>query len=168
MKFSNIFLGENVEIDETSNFNNVRLGNNVKIARYCCVFGAPSHPAIIGDNTIITMMCILNGYDAPLIIGERGNIGQHVHIMTASGPTSSQKLQKIFPIVKGPVKIGNDCWIGADTIITPNVTLGSFCVVASNSFVNKSFGDFSLIGGTPARLIRSFTPEEIKKIMSND
>jgi acetyltransferase-like isoleucine patch superfamily enzyme len=168
MIFANINLGENVQIDTTSNFNNVILGDNVKIAKYCSVFGSDSHPAVIGEDTNIAMMSILNGYDAPLIIGKRGSIAQHVNIMTGNGPQASPRLQKIFPIQKGPVTIGDDCWIGADSIIMPNVTLGSFCVVASNSFVNKSFPDFSLVGGTPAKLIRSFTDEEIKKLLSDD
>ena len=33
----------------------------------------------------------------------------------------------------------------------PGVTLGDYCVVAANSYVNKSFASFSIIGGNPAR-----------------
>jgi len=164
MIISNITIGENVDVDSSSTINNVILGNNVKIRKYSSVFGAPSHPAIIGCDTKINMMSIINGYDAPLEIGERCGIGPHVHIMTGSGPSPSQKLQKIFPIVRKPVKIGNDCWIGADTIIMPNVTLGNYCIVAANSFVNKSFPEYSIIGGNPARLLRTFTVEEIKML----
>jgi ubiquinone/menaquinone biosynthesis C-methylase UbiE len=88
--------------------------------------------------------------------------------MVDSGPNASPGMMKIFPIVKGPVTIGNDSWIGANSIIMPNVTLGEFCVVASNSFVNKSFPPFSIIGGTPARLIRNFTATEIEKMKSTE
>ena len=161
---ANITLGKNVEIDPTASVNNVSLGNNVRVRKYCSVFGAPSHPAIIGNDSRINMMSILNGYDAPLVIGERVGISQHVHIMTGSGPSASKKLQKIFAVIREPVIIGNDCWIGADTIIMPNVTLADFCIVAANSFVNKSFPEYSIIGGNPAKLIRSFTEEEIKKV----
>ncbi|RYE13474.1 MAG: acyltransferase, partial [Rickettsiales bacterium] len=39
-------------------------------------------------------------------------------------------------------------------IIMPNVKIGKFCVVAANSFVNKSFDDYSLIAGSPAKFIK--------------
>jgi len=163
MVISNIVLGENVDIDRTADFNNVHLGDNVRIRRYASVFGAPSHPAIIGNDTKISIMSTLNGFDAPLKIGDRCGISRNVNIMTGSGPWS-KKMEKAFPVVRGPITIGDDCWIGADCIILPNVSLGVFCIVAANSFVSKSFPAFSIIGGNPAKLIRTFTEEEIKKV----
>ena len=168
MIISNIILGENIDIDLTATINNVKIGDNVKIRKYATVFGAPSHPTIIGSATKINTFSILNGFDAQLVIGERCGIGQRVHIMTGTGPSPSPRLQKIFPIIKEPVTIGNDCWIGSDSIIAPKVTLGDFCIVAANSFVNKSFPAYSIIGGNPAKLIRTFTDEEIKKINEDD
>jgi acetyltransferase-like isoleucine patch superfamily enzyme len=86
--------------------------------------------------------------------------------MVDSGPNASPAMQKIFPIQKGPIYIGSNCWIGASVIIMPNVTLGEFCIVAASSFVNKSFPAFSIIGGRPAKLIRSFTDTEKEKMLS--
>jgi len=99
-----------------------------------------------------------------LIIGSNVSIAQNVNIMVDSGPNASPAMQRVFPIEKGPVNIGNNCWIGASAIIMPNVSLGEFCIVAANSYVNTSFPSFSIIGGIPARLIRTFTDEE-KTIM---
>ena len=48
MIISNIILGENVDVDRSAEVNNVRLGYNVRIRKYASVFGAPTHPAIIG------------------------------------------------------------------------------------------------------------------------
>jgi acetyltransferase-like isoleucine patch superfamily enzyme len=50
----------------------------------------------------------------------------------------------------------------------PAVTLGKYCVVAAGSYVNKSFPDYSIVGGTPAKLIRTLTPSEIEILHSND
>lgn len=163
MNISNIILGENVDISRSADVNNVHLGNNVIIRRYASVFGAPTHPASIGNDTKISISSTLNGYDAQLIIGDRCGVSRNVNIMTGSGPWSP-KMRKAFPAVRGPVTIGNDCWIGADSIIMPNVSLGDFCIVAGNSYVSKSFPAFSIIGGNPAKLIRTFTEEEIKKV----
>ena len=67
------------------------------------------------------------------------SIAQNVNIMVDSGPNASPAMQRVFPTEKGPVTIGNHCWIGASAIIMPNVKLGEFCIVAANSYVNKSF-----------------------------
>lgn len=166
MKFANIDLGKDVEIDVTSTINNVLIGDNVKIAKRCSIFGAPENILEIGTGTYVGMNSIINGFAAKLIIGSFVSIAQNVNIMVDSGPNASEDLQKIFPLEKGPVTIGNHCWIGASVIIMPNVNLGEFCVVGANSFVDRSFPAFSVIGGNPARLLRPFTEEE-KKMMQN-
>jgi acetyltransferase-like isoleucine patch superfamily enzyme len=162
MKFANIALGANVEIDPTTSFNNVLIGDDVKIAKRCSVFGSPKNPLEIGDYSYIGMNCIINGFAEKLKIGKHVSIAQNVNIMVDSGPNASLAMQKIFPIMKGSITIGDHSWIGASAIIMPNLTIGAYCVVAANSYVNRSFPDFSIIGGTPAKLIRSFTKEEIE------
>jgi acetyltransferase-like isoleucine patch superfamily enzyme len=166
MKFANINLGKDVEIDVSSTINNVLLGDKVKIAKRCSVYGAPENILKVGMSTYIGMNSTLNGFAAKLIIGSCVSIAQNVNIMVDSGPNASEALQKIFPLEKGPVTIGDHCWIGASVIIMPNVTLGEFCVVGANSFVDRSFPAFSVIGGNPAKLLRTFTEEE-KKLLKD-
>lgn len=155
MKLSNISLGEEVNIDPSTSINNVAIGDHVKIAKFCSIFGSKEKPLKIGRSSYVGMFSILNGYADQLSIGNHVSIAQNVNIMTDSGPNASDEMQKFFPLIKGPVEIGDHSWIGANSIIMPNVTLGKFCVVAANSFVNKSFADFSVIGGNPAKLIKT-------------
>jgi acetyltransferase-like isoleucine patch superfamily enzyme len=164
MKFSNIILGSNIEIDPSSTFNNVIIRDGVRIAKRCSIYGGPENPLEIGENVYIGMNTIINGFAAKVTICENVSIAQNVNIMADSGPNASSVMQKVFPISKGSITIGNNCWIGASVIILPNVTLGNYCVVAANSFVNKSFPAFSIIGGNPAKLIRSFTIDEKEKM----
>jgi len=169
MNSTDIKLGENVIIDSSSTVNNVSIESNVKIAKLCSIFGSVENPVEIGDNTYIGMMSIINGFKAKITIGKRVSFAQHVNIMTDSGPNASPIMQKIFPIQQGSIEIGDDSWIGADSIIMPNVSLGKCCVVAANSFVNKSFEPFSIIGGNPAKLIRKLTKAEMIKMgIAND
>lgn len=164
MKTANINLGDGVEIDPSSSVNNVIISDNVKIAKRCSIYGSSENLLEIGENTYVGMNCILNGFAAKLKVGENVSIAQNVNIMVDSGPNASPAMQRVFPIEKGPVQIGNNCWVGTGAIIMPNVSLGEFCIVAANSYVNKSFPAFSIIGGIPARLIRTFTEKE-KTIM---
>lgn len=164
MKFANINLGKDIEIDPSSTINNVIIGDRVKIAKRCSIFGGTDNPLEIGANSYVGMNTIINGFAAKISIGENVSIAQNVNIMVDSGPNASPAMQRVFPIIKGPINIGDNCWLGASAIIMPNVTLGDYCVVAANSYVNKSFPAYSIIGGSPARLIRSFTEEEIEKL----
>ena len=54
-----------------------------------------------------------------------------------------------------PIVIGNHCWIGTNSIILPGTKLGNNCVVAAGSVVNKEFPDNCLIGGVPAKIIKT-------------
>jgi len=151
---SNIQLGEEVNIDPTTSVNNVTIGNRVKIAKYCSVFGSAVNPAEIGDDSYIGMFSIINGYAAKVIIGKNVSIAQNVNIMADSGPNASPLMQQYYPLIKGNVKIGDHTWIGANVVIMPGVELGECCVVAANSFVNTNFPPYSVIGGNPAKLIK--------------
>lgn len=163
MKYNNIIIKGNVEIDPSSmgGLNNAIINDGVKIAKNCSLFGGPGNLLEIGENTYIGMNTIMNGYADKITIGTNVSFGANVYLMVDSGPNASNKLQRLYPVEHGPITIGNHCWIGSESLILPNVTLGDFCIVAANSFVKKSFPPYSIIGGTPAKLIRQMTQEEI-------
>jgi len=54
----------------------------------------------------------------------------------------------------GDITIGNDVWIGMDTIVLGGVTIGNGSVIAAGSVVTKSIPENVLAGGVPARVIR--------------
>jgi acetyltransferase-like isoleucine patch superfamily enzyme len=153
MLLRNIKLGEGCDIDPSSSINNVVIGNGVKIAKRCSIFGSPEHVLKIGANTYIGMSTTINGFSADVVIGKNVSIAQGVNVMSNSGPNASMEMQKYFPIIAGNVAIGDHSWVGANSVIMPNVRLGKFCVVAANSFVNSSFPPYSVIGGNPAQLL---------------
>lgn len=55
----------------------------------------------------------------------------------------------------GKIKIGNNVFIGMDSIILPGVEIGNNTIVAAGSVVTKSFPDNCIIGGVPAKKIKS-------------
>jgi acetyltransferase-like isoleucine patch superfamily enzyme len=54
-----------------------------------------------------------------------------------------------------PVNIGNKVWIGANATILPGVTIGDGAIVAAGAVVTKDVVPKTLVGGVPARLIKS-------------
>ena len=141
-------------IHKTSDVQNVTLGKSVKISKRCSVFGSEERKLIIGDYSYIGMNAFVNGFSEQLTIGSHVSIAQNVCIMTDSGPNASLEMQKFYDLEVGPVSIGDHSWVCANVVILPNVTIGAFCVVAANSVVTESFPDYSVIAGSPAKLVK--------------
>lgn len=57
---------------------------------------------------------------------------------------------------KGPTIIGDNCWLGANVVVTSGVTIGERCVIGANAVVTKDIPPFSVAAGNPARVIRTF------------
>ena len=55
---------------------------------------------------------------------------------------------------KGPSRVGNNVWCGANVVITSGVTVGERCVIGANSVVTKDIPAFSIAAGAPARVLR--------------
>jgi acetyltransferase-like isoleucine patch superfamily enzyme len=55
---------------------------------------------------------------------------------------------------KGPTRIGENCWLGANVVVTSGVTIGEHCVIGANSVVTKDVEPFSVAAGLPARVTR--------------
>jgi acetyltransferase-like isoleucine patch superfamily enzyme len=55
---------------------------------------------------------------------------------------------------KGPTQIGDNCWLGANVVITSGVTVGERCVIGANSVVTADVAPFTVAAGVPARAIK--------------
>ncbi|HMD52615.1 MAG TPA: acyltransferase [Solirubrobacteraceae bacterium] len=55
---------------------------------------------------------------------------------------------------RGPTRIGENCWLGANVVVTSGVTIGERCVIGANSVVTADIPPFSLAVGAPARVLR--------------
>jgi acetyltransferase-like isoleucine patch superfamily enzyme len=165
MEISNIFLGKNVIVDQSSSINNVLFGDNVKVAKFCSIYGAPENILEMGENSYVGMFSLLNGYSGKIKIGKYVSIAQNVNIMTDSGPNASSVMQTIYPIKKGDVEIGDHVWIGAGVIIMPGVKIGKFSIIGANSMVTSDVESFSLYAGTPARFIKKIKVKEVDEAL---
>lgn len=91
---------------------------------------------------------------AKVTIGDDCFIGPQVGIYTVCHPTNPAERSCGVEFAR-PVTIGNSCWIGGHATINPGVVLGNNVVVASGAVVTKNFPDNVIIGGNPARIIKT-------------
>jgi len=68
--------------------------------------------------------------------------------------------------LKGDTVIGNDVWIGYESIIMPGVQVGDGAIIAARSLVVDDVPPYAVVGGNPARLLKSrFSPHIITKLL---
>ncbi len=90
-------------------------------------------------------------------IGNRTKFGPGVSIYAATHPAEIQARRDTPDYSKG-VTIGNDCWIGGNTVILPGVTIGDGVTIGASSVVTKDISSFSIAVGSPARVIKKVEP----------
>ena len=61
---------------------------------------------------------------------------------------------------KGPTRLGDNVWCGANVVITSGVTVGERCVIGANSVVTRDLPPCSIAAGAPARVIREIAYPE--------
>lgn len=117
------------------------------------------HNITIGINSALFRSGSYVQGGGKIIIGNYVRMAVNVGIISANHNTTNHSEHK-----EGVVEIGDYCWVGMNSVILPNVTLGPRTVVAAGSVVTKSYSEgFCVIGGNPAKKIKDINPEEFVK-----
>ncbi len=85
-------------------------------------------------------------------IGDRTMIASHVAISSLTHDPDSYEMYR--SLIRKPVRIASDVWIGAHAVILPGVTIGRHAVVAAGTVVRDDVPEFAVVAGVPARLVR--------------
>lgn len=103
--------------------------------------------------------------DAKVYIGDRCNFGPNVTIVTPLHPMLPDERRTLYDregkesrlCYARPVSVGNDCWLGANVVVCPGVTIGDGCVIGAGSVVTRDVPPMSFAAGNPCRVIRTLT-----------
>lgn len=127
-------------------------GSNVNVGKGAR-FGNGKY-IVIGNNSGLGMYCKVPN---DIIIGEDVMMGPNVTIFGSNHafdrtdiPMRNQGMRK-YP----PVFIADDVWIGSNVIIMPGLRIEKGTIIGAGAVVTKNFPEYSIIGGNPARLIKS-------------
>lgn len=128
-------LGENVSIHEgvyILNPENLQIGNNVSI-----------HP-----------MCYIDAF-GNITIGDNVSIAHGVTILSANHQYKDyDKMINDQGVVKRPLKIENNIWIGAKATLLGGITVKSGTIIAAGAVVTKNYGENVVLAGIPAKVIK--------------
>ena len=109
----------------------------------------------IGDGFYI-------GHSGRVIIHPEAVIGENANV--ATGVTIGQENRGKR---KGAPTIGDNCWIGGNTVICPGVKVGNGVVIGAGSVVTKDIPDNVIAAGNPCRVIRPITDEDKQYYFKN-
>lgn len=154
-----ITIGNSVKISSIGSYG-FEFGKNFTIRDYSIIdsFGSirrESGKLLVGDNVGISEFCYF-AIRGNISIGDNVIFGPGVKIFTENHSFKlSDKLFRLQSEIRNDIKIGNNVWIGSNSIILPGVTIEDNVVIAAGSVVNKNIKRDSLYGGIPAKLIKN-------------
>ncbi len=136
LPFNQFSLGKNSTIEDFSTINNgvgdVIIGDRSRIGLGCVVIG----PVKIGNDIMFAQNIVVSGL----------NHGYQ----DVNTPISLQ------PVETKQIVIEDNVWIGANAVITAGVIIGKQSIVAAGSVVTKSVPPFTIVGGNPAKILKSY------------
>lgn len=147
-------IGENVLFDPLVDVRGpglISIGDNVEF--YNGVFvNSCGEWITIGNNTHFAPYSVLYG---PLTIGN--HVAVAAHVVFASIGHGYDRID--IPMVEQPVQkkeivVEDDVWFGANAVVIGGVTIGAHSIIGAGAVVTHDVEPYSVMGGTPARLIR--------------
>jgi len=114
----------------------------------------------IGNNFYSNYNCTILDC-APVTIGDNVLFGPNVSIFTAGHPVHPEIRNEGYEYAI-KINIGNNVWIGGNTVVNPGVTIGDNVVIGSGSVVTKDIPSNSIAIGNPCRVIREVNDEDKK------
>jgi galactoside O-acetyltransferase len=91
--------------------------------------------------------------DTHIYVGDHTMFGPNVTVATAGHPIDPALRRKGYQY-NAPVRIGENCWLGAGVIVLPGVTIGDNVVIGAGSVVTKDIPSNVVAVGNPCRVLR--------------
>lgn len=110
----------------------------------------------VGKRVFINMGCKFQDQGG-IVIGDDTLIGHNVVLATLNHEMSPEDRGTMIP---APIHIGSRVWIGANATVLPGVTVGDGAVIAAGAVVTKDVSRNTVVGGIPARVIRTIKEGE--------
>lgn len=114
----------------------------------------------VGKNFFANYNCTILDV-AKVIIGDNCQMAPNVAIYTAGHPVHPDTRNTAYEYGI-EVTIGDNVWIGGNTVVCPGVHIGSNTVIGAGSVVTRDIPDWCVAAGNPCKVIRAITEEDRK------
>ncbi|MBQ8809088.1 MAG: acyltransferase [Bacteroidales bacterium] len=140
----------------------IQIGHGVLISDWCLI-GVCNRDKkirnsrlIIGNGTFIGEFNNIRATGGEIIIGKYCNISQHCSLVASNHSIAKDRYisEQPWDEVKIGIKLGDDVWIGANSVVLPGVTIGRGAVVGAGSVVTKDIPEYAIAVGNPAKIIK--------------
>lgn len=112
----------------------------------------------LGSNFYANYNCTMLDC-APITIGDNVMFAPNVSLFTAAHPLDAEKRNAGLEFAL-PIQIGNNVWIGGNSVVLPNVTIGDNVVIGAGSVVTKDIPANYIAAGNPCRVLRPITEQD--------
>ena len=120
----------------------------------------------VGKNFFANYNCTILDV-AKVKIGDNCQMAPNVAIYTAGHPIHPATRNSLYEYGK-PVTIGDNVWIGGNTVLCPGVRVGNNVVIGAGSVVTKDLPDWCIAAGNPCRVIRKITDADKRKLFRDE
>ena len=120
----------------------------------------------VGKNFFANYNCTIIDV-AKVKIGDNCQMAPNVAVYTAGHPIHPDTRNTAYEYGK-EVTIGDNCWIGGNSVICPGVHIGNNVVIGAGSVVTKDIPDWSIAAGNPCKVIRKITEDDRRKLFHNE
>ncbi len=107
----------------------------------------------LGENFYMNVNCVILD-EAKVTFGNNVFIAPNCAFYTAGHPFDVDQRNRGLEYAK-PITVGNNVWIGGNVVVVPGVTIGDNCVIGAGSVVTKDIPANSLAVGNPCKVIRT-------------
>ena len=91
--------------------------------------------------------------DTHIYVGDYTQFGPNVVLATAGHPICPELREQLYQY-NAPIRVGRNCWLGANVVVVPGVTIGDNVVVGAGSVVTRDLPDNVVAVGNPCRILR--------------
>ena len=127
-----------------------KTGENILVeSSFQCDYG---YNIFVGENFYMNHNGVI--LDAAKVeFGDNVFIAPNCGFYTAGHPIDVEQRNKGLEYAK-PIKVGDNVWIGGNVVVLPGVTIGNNCVIGAGSIVVKNIPDNSIAVGNPCKVIK--------------
>jgi acetyltransferase-like isoleucine patch superfamily enzyme len=166
-------IGENTVVGDYSRLIGCRFGNNVDIYRYALIQQSTMGDfSYVGRNFVGLHMNVgkFSAISWNVSIGGANHdyqrITQHAFIYSPQF-RMLEGVEPAYDRFDNKCEIGNEVWIGCNSVINREVTIGDGAVVGAGAVVTKDVEPYTIVAGVPARVIkRRCTDRQIEELLS--